>query len=92
MFRAIEFAILAILGLVAIAFLAPQQLPLVLYKATLVFLGCYLGYWADRVLFPYARPDVYATGDMSHASRLNAAMIRRAVIVVACVLGLTLGL
>ncbi|MBB5204434.1 hypothetical protein HNQ51_001748 [Inhella inkyongensis] len=40
-----------------VALLAPQQLPVSLYKLSLVSLAGVVGYWLDRSLFPYARPD-----------------------------------
>jgi hypothetical protein len=40
-----------------VALLAPQQLPVSLYKLSLVTLAGVVGYWLDRSLFPYARPD-----------------------------------
>lgn len=39
--------------------LAPQQLPVSLYKLSLVALAGVAGYWIDRSLFPYARPDLF---------------------------------
>lgn len=41
--------------------LAPQQLPLTAYKLSLVSLAGLVGYWLDRSLFPYARPDAFQT-------------------------------
>lgn len=43
--------------LLAVAVLAPQQVPVVLFKVALVTMGGVAGYWLDRRLFPYARPD-----------------------------------
>lgn len=43
----------------AIWFVAPQQLPVSLYKLSLVVMAAVVGYWLDRSLFPYARPDVF---------------------------------
>lgn len=43
----------------AIWFVAPQQLPVSLYKLSLVTLAAVVGYWLDRSLFPYARPDAF---------------------------------
>ena len=40
-------------------FMAPQQLPVSLYKLSLVTLAAVVGYWLDRSLFPYARPDSF---------------------------------
>lgn len=42
-----------------IGLLAPQQLPVSLYKLSLVSMAGVVGYWLDRSLFPYARPDAF---------------------------------
>lgn len=42
--------------LLAVWVVAPQQLPVSLYKFSLVTLAAVVGYWIDRSLFPYARP------------------------------------
>ncbi|EFL53098.1 hypothetical protein DesfrDRAFT_0146 [Solidesulfovibrio fructosivorans JJ]] len=42
-----------------LAIVSPQQLPVAGYKLCLVVLAGLLGYWLDRWLFPYARPDGY---------------------------------
>lgn len=39
--------------------IAPQQLPVSLYKLSLVTLAGVVGYWLDRSMFPYARPDSF---------------------------------
>lgn len=57
------FLVLAVLLLAVIAVVSPQQLTVVLYKASLIALAAVLGYWLDRVLFPYARPDSYLWRD-----------------------------
>ncbi|MDA8449820.1 putative holin [Acidovorax sp. GBBC 3332] len=93
-------AIAAVL-LTAIAIVAPPQLPVVLYKASLVSLAAVLGYWLDRALFPYARPDGYLVrdwrygttepvGDVDHPvvtayARIYAAAMTRRAVVVAAV-------
>lgn len=84
---------MAILLLAVIALVAPQQLPVTIYKLSLVTLGSVAGYWVDRELFPYARPDCF-TPDCTDSFDLAfaAAMIRRAIIVAAFVIGVTLGL
>lgn len=43
----------------AVLAIAPQQLPVSLYKLSLVTLAGVVGYWLDRSLFPYARPDMF---------------------------------
>ena len=55
--------IAAVLLLVVIFFVSPVQLPVVLYKAALIALAAVLGYWLDRAIFPYARPDSYLEQD-----------------------------
>ncbi len=39
-------------------FLAPQQIPVSLYKINLIALAAVAGYWIDRKVFPYARPNI----------------------------------
>ena len=53
------WAVITIALLVAVWLLAPHQLPVSLYKLSLVTLAAVIGYWLDRSLFPYARPDVF---------------------------------
>lgn len=45
--------------MLAVLLIAPHQLPVSLYKLSLVSLAGVVGYWLDRSLFPYARPDVF---------------------------------
>lgn len=62
--RTTTWLLLAAILLAAVAIFAPSnQLPVVLYKACLVSLAAVLGYWLDRALFPYARPDGYLVRD-----------------------------
>ncbi|MCX7506631.1 putative holin [Delftia tsuruhatensis] len=99
----------AVLLLALIALISPQQLPVALYKASLISLAAVLGYWLDRALFPYARPDSYLVrdwrlgstepeGDVDHPVVpaytwvFSAAMLRRALVVAAVVLGVAMGL
>lgn len=57
--RMLEWLLLALLLTVLVWMIAPQQLPTSLYKASLVTLAAVVGYWIDRSLFPYARPDSF---------------------------------
>ncbi|MBU0593372.1 MAG: putative holin [Gammaproteobacteria bacterium] len=70
--------------------LAPQQLPVTMYKISLITLAGLVGYWLDRSLFPYARPDAFVASHVND-TRFSAAMIRRAVIVGSTILGVSLG-
>lgn len=100
----ITFGLLLLLGA-----LAPAKLLLVLYKLVLVAVAAVIGYWLDRLFFPYARPDGYLVRDWrlgtlephgsadypvvcDHVQTFNFAMLRRAIIVAAAILGITLGL
>ena len=94
----------AVLLLLIIALVSPQQLPVVVYKLSLISLASVLGYWLDRSLFPKARPGQY----LKHDERLmaegrwpvqtglhlvfSAALIRRALIVAAVCLAVAMGL
>lgn len=55
--------VVAVVLLVVIGFVSPVQLPVVLYKASLVALFAVVGYYIDRGLFPYARPDGFLCRD-----------------------------
>lgn len=73
---------------VLLAILMPNALHLFavdLHKMSLVTIGAVMAYWLDRSLFPYARPD-RMTGVAA-----DQAMIRRAIIVAAVILGMSLG-
>lgn len=60
-----DWGVVALVLLVLVAFLAPHQLPVSLYKLSLVALAAVAGYWIDRSLFPYARPDLFLGLDLS---------------------------
>lgn len=59
--RLTGWLLITLLLLVAVWLIAPQQLPVSLYKLSLVSLAGVVGYWLDRSLFPYARPDAFFT-------------------------------
>ena len=69
--------------------LAPQQLPVTLYKLSLITVAAWVGYWIDRGLFPYARPDLFEVGGRD--ALFSSTMLRRAVIVAACIIGVAMG-
>lgn len=95
--RMAGWLLLALLLCLAVWATAPQQLPVSLYKLSLVAMAAVAGYWIDRSLFPYARPDrlfpaAGATGEPdARALMVAAAMLRRAVIVAASMLAMGLG-
>lgn len=91
-----------------IGLFAPQLLPVSLYKLSLITSAAWVGYWIDRSLFPYARPDVYLNIPWSIGAPMApkataravqhglgpvfaAAMLRRALIIAAAMIGVALG-
>ena len=60
----------------------PEQVPVVLNKTASVLFPVWLGYWADRLTSPYARPDKLACAPAMPDSDIAfaAAMLRRAII------------
>ena len=91
-------AIAVVLGC-AVAVLAPQQLAVSLYKLSLVSMAAVAGYWLDRSLFPYARPDAYEKLSFSRGDPMQqvtlfvfvGCMLRRAVVVAAAMLAVGMG-
>ena len=58
-FRMIVCGLAALACLAVVAAVSPVQLPVAVYKLSLVLLAGYLGYWFDVWLYPYSRPDGY---------------------------------
>lgn len=96
-------AVSIVLALV-VALIAPQQLPVSLYKLSLITSAAWAGYWIDRGLFPYARPDRFiawcaspgAPGcglaiTLEQAIAFAASMLRRAVLIACAMIGVALG-
>lgn len=90
-YRLLAWLLTAFWLLLWLYLLSPQQLPVVLYKVAMVLLGVVIAYRVDRAYFPYDRPHTYAETGEDLLPR-GLAMLRRALIAVACILGLTLGL
>lgn len=57
--RMSDWLLAALLLAAVVHHIAPQQLPVSIYKLSLVALAAVAGYWIDRSLFPYARPDTF---------------------------------
>ncbi|KWZ43760.1 hypothetical protein WS72_13440 [Burkholderia savannae] len=66
--RLTSWLVAAFILITAIALVSPQQLPVALYKLSLVSLAAVVAYWLDRGLFPYARPDSYLERDWRYGS------------------------
>lgn len=61
--RVLTLLIIAVALLIGLFLVAPHQLPVALYKLSLISLGALAGYWIDRIIFPYARPDSFLVDD-----------------------------
>ena len=88
-FRMDAWLIGAVILASLIALIAPQQLGVSLYKLSLIVMAGVVGYWLDRSVFWYARPDFEEI--MNNDSRFAYAMQRRAIIMAACIVGMSLG-
>lgn len=86
----------AAVTLVAVWLVSPQQVPVILYKLSLVLLAALTGYWLDRWAFPYARPYRFLTdgGDVraNHKRVFAATQLRRALIMAGAMLAVGMGL
>lgn len=79
--------------------IAPAQLPVAAWKFALVSAAAYVGYWLDRQLFPYNRPHTLATPEVLENPHVDpmgiilaSAMLRRAIIVGAMMVSVSLAL
>ena len=90
--RFIPWYLFALAGAVGVAVTAPQQLPIVIYKLSLVTLGLVGGYWADRALFKMLGTEGRLNQRTVHLPNGGHRIMARAIVVLAVVLGLTLGL
>lgn len=88
-FRMDDWLLYALTLTAMIAWLAPQQMGVTAYKLSLIALAAVAGYWIDRSAFPYARPDDRSV--IGNDSRFAYAMQRRALIISACIMGVSLG-
>lgn len=62
--RLTSWWLIALFLSLAVFLIAPQQLPVSLYKLNLISLAAVAGYWIDRKVFPYARPQIAALRDL----------------------------
>jgi hypothetical protein len=83
--RLVEWIVLAVLAFLTIAYVAPHQVTVTVYKVSLVSLFALLGFRLDRALFPYARPDKVPPEQAPMAG------MRRAVVIAAVIIGGTIG-
>lgn len=93
-------AVVTVAAQVLVAIVAPGQLAVLALKLGQVSAAGVGGYWLDRALFPYGRPHQFLEAregesalQMSERVRLLAqCMLRRAVVVSACMVATGLAL
>ena len=85
------FVLVAILLLGAVFLISPAQIPVIIFKASLVSLAAILGYWIDYLLFPHMRPCVIDKTEKDPIIRASIA-IRRAIIIFGTILGFSMAL
>lgn len=66
--RLFSWILLSALLFAGLYFTSPQQAEVAYYKFALVIAAALAGYWIDRALFPYARPDGYLKKFWQHGS------------------------
>lgn len=89
--RLADWLIATIVLTVLVGILAPHQVLVSLYKLSLLATAGVGGYWLDRALFPYARPDRCLDLMRDRGIIFAAAMLRRALIVAAAMIAVGLG-
>ena len=85
------FVVISTLLLLSVLLLSPAQIPVIIYKASLVTLAAILGYWIDYLLFPHMRPGIDDGNDQNPILRGSIA-IRRAIIIFGTILGMSMAL
>jgi hypothetical protein len=104
--RMTDWLIITAILFIIIYQVAPQQLPLSVYKLSLVTMAAVFGYWIDRSAFPLARPHRFmqkaASPGSPYVSEVTVAptlqiafaacMLRRAIIIGAAMIAASLGI
>jgi len=85
------FLALSIVLLTAVFLISPAQIPVIIFKASLVTLAAILGYWIDYLLFPHMRPGIIDKTEQDPMIRASIA-IRRAIIIFGTILGMSMAL
>lgn len=86
-FRMLDWFVITSLLVGLVALTAPVQLKVLVFKVAQVSLSGWVGYWFDRGIAPYARPD---STSLSSQER-SAAGLRRAIIIAAAMIAGALG-
>lgn len=92
MIRMGSWWIYALVALGGVYFLAPAQLPVILYKVALVTLGVVGGYLADKALFKRLPMWLHIRKEIDMTGVGGWRILARALVVLAVIIGLTVGL
>lgn len=104
--RMTDWLLVTLVLLIIIYHVRPELLPVDLHKLSLITMSAWAAYWLDRSMFPYARPDAFMCRPHSLGGPyvpdkavapdqqlvFAACILRRAIIVGAAMLGVSLGL
>ena len=85
------FVLATIMLLGMVFMISPAQIPVIIFKASLVSLAAILGYWIDYLLFPHMRPGDIDKTETDPVIRASIA-IRRAIIIFGTILGFSMAL
>ena len=85
------FVVVSSILLTAVFLISPAQIPVIIFKASLVTLAAILGYWIDYLLFPHMRPGIIDKIEQDPIIRASIA-IRRAIIIFGTILGMSMAL
>ncbi|HJL80015.1 MAG: putative holin [Gammaproteobacteria bacterium] len=85
------FVLVTIFLLGMVFMISPAQIPVIIFKASLVSLAAILGYWIDYLLFPHMRPGIIDKTEKDPIIRASIA-IRRAIIIFGTILGISMAL
>ena len=85
------FVLVTIVLLGMVFMISPAQIPVIIFKASLVSLAAILGYWIDYLLFPHMRPGIIDKTEKDPIIRASIA-IRRAIIIFGTILGISMAL
>lgn len=93
--RMFYWTALAVLMVVVIGFLSPHQITVSLYKLHLAMAGGVVGFFFDRTVAYYARPDMFLGDDGKPLPGCELAFassqMRRAIVIVGWVIAVLLG-
>lgn len=84
-----DWALASVLSLIAVAWFAPQQLSIIVFKGCLIAIATCMAFWVDHSLFKRAHDRIEGADQRDLYSSM--CLLRRALIFMACVLGLALG-